>query len=161
MATLLSYCTANTIHCVVWRTINKVTVKIIRFTQSLALMKDSLRESVGVVELKMISSLQIFLVRSICFKQLLDDISPFDIWFIDFQPFHDIPWYNVFTQISKYFMFLLLFMTLEYPFVLGIYLWLLQKRYNSLLIYKKSKTFKGESGGCRVHLATLSPHDHA
>ena len=58
-------------------------------------------------------------------------------------------------------MFLLLFMTLEYPFVLEIYLWLLQKRYNSLLIYKKSKTFKGESRGCRVHLATLSPHDHA
>ena len=39
------HCTVNTIHCVVWHTINKVTVKIFTFTWSLTLMKDNFREN--------------------------------------------------------------------------------------------------------------------
>ena len=44
----------NTTNCVVWHTLSKATVKIFRFTQYLALMKHSFRESLGVAELKMV-----------------------------------------------------------------------------------------------------------
>ena len=37
------YCTFNTIHCVIRHTINKTTVKVYKFAQSLVLMKDSFK----------------------------------------------------------------------------------------------------------------------
>ena len=54
------YYTVSTIHLVVCHTINKATVKIFKFTQSLACMKDSFREKIGVVELIMVSLYEIF-----------------------------------------------------------------------------------------------------
>ena len=108
------HCTANTIHYMVWHTVKKTTVKIIGFTRSLALMKNSFRGRVGVVKLKMIWSYQIFLVR----RQIFDFL---DIFFaISQHSRYNSFMENVFTFVFT--MFLLLFMTLEYPLILEIHL---------------------------------------
>ena len=44
----------NIIHWVIWHTINKATGKLFKFTRSSALIKDSFRKNIVVVELRMI-----------------------------------------------------------------------------------------------------------
>ena len=63
-------------HSVFWHTTSKATVNILKFVLSFTLMKDSLRERIGVFELKMICDVKYYWLEDICFKQLVDDISP-------------------------------------------------------------------------------------
>ena len=77
-------------------------------------MKNSFRGRVGVVKLKMIWSYQMFLVR----RQIFDFL---DIFFaISQHSRYNSFMENVFTFVFT--MFLLLFMTLEYPLILEIHL---------------------------------------
>ena len=52
----LKHCTVNTIKCVIWHSINKATVKIFKFTWSMAPMKDSFKESLRIADLKIFIS---------------------------------------------------------------------------------------------------------
>lgn len=115
-----------------------------KFTRSLAFVKDNFRESIGIVELKMILKYQIFLVK----RYFIQTIGR---WY--FYQNHRLLTnsqhlrYHVSTQNSQHLMFLIPFITSKYPMMLEIHLELFQKQYNNLikkvfLTYQKGKALK-------------------
>ena len=116
---------------------NKTTVKIFKFTRSLALMKDSFRESIGVCQAE-----NDFLISNI-FPQEIFASNNCQMMLHQNHTFLAISRNsrcNNFKQNSQHLMFLLPFMTMEYPLILESHPKLFQKYVK--VLSKKFKIFK-------------------